>query len=295
MQRNYPLRNLNTWGVGGLCTIYDSPVTSEEACISVAAALKQDLGIYILGGGSNVLVSDDPIRSAVLHTQKLDFIKLISSGIDGGHVEIEAGAGVPVKKLLALAIDKEWTGLEFLTGIPGTLGGALWGNAGANGCGFGGLVKEISAIDWNARAVRFGEETLNWEYRACPLDEGKTALVTSCVISLRKASRKSIFKSIKNFAAMKKGQPLGRKTAGCVFKNPPGMSAGYLLDECGCKGMRIGGAVVSDSHANFIENERDALSRDIYKLCELCREKVLELRGVHLEYEIKFLGDFKKD
>lgn len=294
MQRDHPLRDLNTWGVGGICSTYDSPRTAEEASVSVAAALKQKLDLYVLGGGSNVLVSDDPIQSAVIHTQKLDHIKLRRPG-NGDTIEIEAAAGVPVKKLLALTINEGLGGLEFLTGIPGTLGGALWGNAGADGCGFSGLIKEVSAVDRNANVIRVGEDLFEWKYRKCPVDESIVALITSCVISLRTAPKEMIFKNIKRFAGMKRGQPLGRKTAGCVFKNPPGMSAGRLLDECRCKGMRVGGAVVSGSHANFIENDGDASSRDIYRLCELCRDMVLKLRGVDLEYEIKFLGNFKKD
>lgn len=248
----------------------------------------------MLGGGSNVLVSDGPIKAAVVHTEKLDFIKL-SRTENGESIDIEAGAGVPVKKLLALTIKEGLGGLEFLTGIPGTLGGALWGNAGADGHGFSGLIKEISAVGWNARTIRVGKDLFEWKYRSCPVDENIVALITSCVISLKTTPKEMIFKNVKRFAEMKKGQPLGRKTAGCVFKNPPGMSAGRLLDECGCKGMRAGGAVVSNSHANFIENDGDASSRDIYELCELCRKMVLKLHGVDLEYEIKFLGNFKKD
>jgi len=294
LQRDHPLKDLNTWGVGAACKTFDSPRTAEEASESVAAALNQDLRLYVLGGGSNVLVSDEPIKAAVVHTEKLDWIKLTRSG-NGESIEIEAGAGVPVKKLLALTIEERLGGLEFLTGIPGTMGGALWCNAVAGGCGFSGLIKEVSAVDWNARTIRFGEDLFEWRYRSCPVDENIVALITSCVISLKTTPKEIIFNNIKRFAGMKKGQPLGKKTAGCVFKNPPGMSAGLLLDECGCKGMRIGGAVVSGYHANFIENDGDASSRDIYKLCELCREMVLKLHGVNLEYEIKFLGNFKKD
>lgn len=293
MQRDHPLRDLNTWGVGGTCSTFDSPRTAEEASESVAAVLKQDLRLYVLGGGSNVLVSDGSIKASVIHTEKLDQISLRTAE-SGESIEIEAGAGVPVKKLLALSIDEGLGGLEFLTGIPGTLGGALWGNAGADGCGFSGLIKKAHAVDWNGRKIILGEDLFEWKYRSCPVNEKIVALITSCVISLKTTPKEMIFKNVKRFAGMKKGQPLGRKSAGCVFKNPPGMSAGRLLDECGCKGMRVGGAVVSASHANFILNDGDASSLDIYKLCELCRETVLKLHGVDLEYEIKFLGNFKK-
>ena len=111
----------------------------------------------MLGGGSNVLVSDGSIKASVIHTEKLDQIRLRTAE-SGESIEIEAGAGVPVKKLLALSIDEGLGGLEFLTGIPGTLGGALWGNAGADGCGFSGLIKKAHAVDWNGRKIILGED-----------------------------------------------------------------------------------------------------------------------------------------
>lgn len=274
--------------------MYDLPGTTEEASKFVAGALKQKLSLYVLGGGSNILVSDDPIDSAVIHTKRLNLMTLRRTK-DNESIEIEVEAGVPVKKLLAVSIKEGLTGLEFLTGIPGTLGGALWGNAGAHGCGFKGLIKELSVLDWNARTRRLGKDSLIWKYRTCPVDASSVALITSCVISLKTAPMEVIFKNIQRFASMKKGQPLGRKTAGCVFKNPPEMAAALLLDRCGCKGLRVGGAVVSESHANFIENEGNASSRDIYDLSELCRDMVMQMHNVDLEYEINFLGNFKKD
>ena len=294
MAKDHPLRDLNTWGVGGTCSTFDAPVTAEEASSCVAASLKEDLQLYVLGGGSNVLVSDGSIRAAVLHTGRLDAIK-IRGNSDGERVEIEAGAGVPVKRLLSIAVSEGLGGLEFLTGIPGTLGGAIWGNAGADGTGFSGLVMEAGAVSRDGLAIRLAGNDFHWKYRACPLDEDQVALIASCVISLKRESRADIFDKIKKFAVMKKGQPLGKKTAGCVFKNPEGTSAGLLLDRSGCKGLKIGGAVVSSSHANFIENEGNASSRDIFELCELCREMVYRDHGVYLEYEIKFLGSFEKD
>ena len=294
MLRDFPLRDLNTWGVGGTCIRYDSPKTSREAAESVAEAMKKEHKLFVIGGGSNVLISDGPIDAAFIHTEDLNSINPIRKEFDKT-IRIEVGAGVSVKKLLALSINEGYEGLEFLIGIPGTLGGALWGNAGASGYGFNGLIKEAEAVDRNGRSIKIGEEFFKWKYRSCPVDESNVALITSCVISLNSAPKEVIFSKIKNFASLKKDQPLGKKTAGCVFKNPPGMSAGRLLDECGCKGIRVGGAVVSNSHANFIENNGDASSQDIYELCELCREIVLKLCGVDLEYEIIFLGTFKKN
>ena len=294
MLRNFPLKDLNTWGVGGTCITYDLPRTAAEAVESVAEATRKGQSLFVIGGGSNVLISDVVVNAAVIHTEGLNSIKPSWKESDKT-IRIEVGAGVSVKRLLALSINEGYEGLEFLTGIPGTLGGALWGNAGAAGNGFNGLIKEADAVDWNGRSIKICEELFKWRYRSCPVDESVVALITSCVISLKPAPKEVIFSKIKKFASLKKDQPLGKKTAGCVFKNPPGMSAGRILDECGCKGIRVGGAVVSNSHANFIENDGNASSQDIYELCELCRKIVLKLCGVNLEYEIIFLGTFKKN
>ncbi len=293
MLKDYPLRELNTWGVGGTCSFYNTPATEREAASSIERQSKEGFPFYILGGGSNVLVSDGQIRALVIQTGMLDSIR-IKGDVGKNSVEVEAGAGVPVKKLLSLSIEAGLGGVEFLAGIPGSVGGAVWGNAGAAGIGFKDILSEVFAIDRNGHPLHLGEESLVWEYRKCPMDPSLAALVTSCVFTLKREDRGVIFEKIKKFAFLKKGQPLGKKTAGCVFKNPPGNSAGLLLDMSGCKGMRKGGAVVSASHANFIENDRNASSRDIFELSELCREMVLRDHGVKLEYEIKFLGSFEK-
>lgn len=289
MQRNYPLKELNTWNVGGSCREFAAPAALPEVRELLAARLADKDPLYILGGGSNVLIQDGLLDALVISTARLD--QLECRDINGEAV-IEAEAGLPVKRLLEFAVRNNLCGCEFLTGIPGTLGGALWGNAGAAGTGFAELADEVESIeaDGSVRAWRSSE--LNWKYRACPFDKGKTILITKARLKLRYAEPKTVIERIRFFSNLKKGQPIGRKTAGCVFKNPEGSSAGKLLDETGCKGMRIGGAIVSESHANFIENENGACARDIYELSEKCRERVFQARGIRLDYEIRFFGKF---
>lgn len=291
--KDHPLAGLNTWGVGGACRAYYRPRDLRDASASVISALKSGSGLYVLGGGSNVLVADGRVDASVVHTEGLDHIRVSRTRRDGAAV-VEAGAGVPVKKLLALSIEEGLGGLEFLTGIPGSLGGALWGNAGAGNAGFHGIIEEAEGIDPEGSPVTVTADSLVWSYRNCPFDRDRIMMLTSSRLRLRPSSRGDIFGSIRRYADMKKGQPLGMKTAGCVFKNPSGGSAGLLLDRSGCKGLRVGGAVVSCSHANFIINAGGASSDDIFRLCEICRGKVLDLHGVELEYEIKFLGFFEK-
>lgn len=289
MLRNYPLKELNTWNVGGSCREFSAPAALPEARELLAARLPDKDSLYILGGGSNVLVQDGLLNALVISTARLD--KLECRDINGEAV-IEAQAGLPVKRLLEFAVRNNLGGCEFLTGIPGTLGGALWGNAGAAGTGFAELADEVESIEADGSVRVWRSSELNWKYRTCPFDERQTILITRTRLKLRYAEPKSIIERIRFFSNLKKGQPIGRKTAGCVFKNPEGFSAGKLLDETGCKRMRIGGAVVSEHHANFIENENGARARDIYELAERCRERVLRARGIRLEYEIHFFGEF---
>jgi UDP-N-acetylmuramate dehydrogenase len=292
LKNNYPLKELNTWGVGGSCASYILPASLREVREAVLAAGEKNGPLYILGGGSNVLISDEPLNVTVLHTKDLNGISFIGKPSDD-MVQIEVEPGYPVKKLLAHAISMQLGGLEFLAGIPGTVGGALWGNAGACGEGFAPLVEFIETVDRHGDIKILPRESIEWHYRACPCDPENAVIITKCRLKLSRVKKEDIFRRIRYFAEAKKGQPLGRKTAGCVFKNPQGTaSAGKLLDDACCKGLRIGGAVVSQFHANFVENDGSATSQDIYGLCEICRERVLSQYGVNLEYEIKFLGSF---
>lgn len=289
MFENYPLKEANTWGVGGSCRLFAAPDTPESARDLLAGRLKGGEPFYILGGGSNVLIQDGLLDALVLGTERLTGFEAAEKG---GRVEITAGAGYPVKKLLEFAIRNRLGGFEFLTGIPGTLGGAIWGNAGAAGTGFAGLVSEAGTIEADGSVRKWKNTELDWRYRSCPFPGAGTALVTEVRLVADHAEPDAIVERIRFFAGLKKGQPIGKKTAGCIFKNPDGLAAGKLMDEAGCKGMRVGGAVVSGTHANFIENENNATARDIYELCEKCRELVLARQGVVLEYEIRFFGRF---
>lgn len=289
MIKNYPLKEANTWKVGGVCSMFAAPSAASGAMDVLADSLRNGYPFYILGGGSNVLIQDGLLDALVLSTKELTEFEPTEKG---GRIEIIAGAGYPVKKLFEYAIKNRLGGFEFLTGIPGTLGGAIWGNAGAAGAGFSGLVSEVETIEADGSIRVWKASELDWRYRSCPFRGAGTALITRVRLVADHAEPGAIVDRIRFFSALKKGQPIGKKTAGCIFKNPDGLAAGKLLDEAGCKGMRVGGAVVSGTHANFIENENNATARDIYELCEKCRKLVLARQGVVLEYEIRFFGRF---
>ena len=294
MQQRYPLKDLNTWRVGGSCELFCEPETATEACSAARECLAAGRELYILGGGSNVLIADGLLPAAVLCTGRLARASIERSVLADSY-KVTLGAGFSTRELLAFALENCFGGLEFLTGIPGTIGGALWGSAGADGESLGAIVTSVETLERDGSERTYGRDELNWLYRSCPLDADKTLLALSCTLELRESPREQMVERIRHFALLKKGQPLGRRTAGCVFKNPPGAAAGKMLDEAGCKGLRVGGAAVSQSHANFIENDGGALASDIYKLCELCRRRVEERYGVSLEYEIRFIGSFEEN
>ena len=294
MLTDHPLRDLNTWRVGGRCELFCEPAAPAEACEAARQCLQEGRSLYVLGGGSNVLVSDGRISGCVLCTDKLAAAAIARHPLNDEYT-VTVGAGFATKALLAFALENRFGGLEFLTGIPGTIGGALWGSAGADGESLGGIVDAVSVVCRDGSERTYCRNELKWAYRSCPLDENEVMLALSCTLKLKETRRDEMLKRIAHFASLKKGQPLGKKTAGCVFKNPPCQAAGKLLDDAGCKGLRVGGAVVSPSHANFIENDGNATAADIHRLCEMCRRRVLEQYGIGLEYEIRFIGSFEEN
>lgn len=287
--KNYPLRELNTWGSGGRCLWLAAPRSADEAAAFARSGMAGGGAAYVLGGGSNVLVQDGLLEAGVVLCARMTGIKLTEAR---GFAEAEIEAGYPVKKLLALAVEKNFGGLEFLAGIPGTVGGALCGNAGAGGVSFAPLVERIETVSENGEVRLWDAGELSWNYRASPWGSEGPFMITRAFMRLPLSSKDNIIKNIRHYASLKKGQPIGAKTAGCVFKNPPQVPAGLLLDKCGCKGLAVGGAAVSQHHANFIENRGGASSSEIFSLAEKCRARVFGEFGIKLEYEIKFFGAF---
>lgn len=285
---NCSLKELNTWQCGGRCLWLAAPASASEALTLIEKARDSATALYVLGGGSNVLVQEGLLNAGVISAAAMDSFAVRE---EGGAAYLEAGAGLPVKKILALALENGWGALSFLAGIPGTVGGALYGNAGAAGESFAPLVEWVETVSRQGKKRRWLREELLWQYRASPWAE-PPLLITKALFRLPYESKYNIIKNIRHFAELKKGQPIGAKTAGCVFKNPPGAAAGKLLDSCGCKELALGGARVSPRHANFIENCGGARAEDIYNLTKICRTRVYEEFGIRLEYEIKFLGAF---
>jgi UDP-N-acetylmuramate dehydrogenase len=280
------LSSISTLGVGGRADFFVEPSKKEEICSLFCLRASLGFPLYILGGGTNVLFADGKLEGVLLSTRRMTAHRWVSGE---SHVMLEAEGGY----LLSLAVNgaarEGLSGMEFALGIPGTLGGAVAGNAGTAGRSVGELLEEFMTVenDGSLKEWRRGEFDCDYRYFS-PAAPNRLILV--CRLRFERADRAQIDRTMKEFRRIRSFQPRGTRSAGCAFKNPPGDSAGRLLDVCGCKGLKIGGAVVSEAHANFILNEENATADDILRLMVLCRDIVFQKAGVRLEPEINLMG-----
>ena len=281
-----PLAPLVTWGVGGAARIMFVPRTEEELSRALSWTYANGAGFFVLGGGSNVLISDAAFEVPVINTARMSAITVRESG-DTAY--IDCLAGTPMKEVLAFSLKNGWSGLECAAGIPGTVGGAVAGNAGSKTGSVGSSVERIVTLEHDGSRAEWSGHGIEWGYRSCPLFEGEKRIAQSVTFRTKRSSGDEVARLAAETMRGRKYQPVSAKTAGCVFKNPPGGSAGKLLDESGCKGISVGGARVSEVHANFIENHSGS-ALDILSLALLCRNKVLARFGTYLEFEVKLAG-----
>ncbi len=279
IKEHWPLSPLCTLGVGGDAEVFIAPVSIEQMKLVYHAVMSEGCPVYILGGGSNVIFPDGLVHGVVISTMNLNSIEWRTPFT----ADIDAGFKLPL--LLKELREKNLGGLEFAAGIPGTLGGAIAGNAGAGGHGVCELIDYVLTLEPDGEIITRNNNMIDYSYRHCSLADEKR-IILSARMTFRAAQPKDreIFE---NFMMMRANQPHGHKNAGCTFKNPEGISAGKLLDECGCKNLSAGDAIVSERHANFILNRGHASSSDVIKLIELCAQRVYDSTGIKLEPEIK--------
>ena len=287
ISKNTPVAPLTTWGVGGSVAVMITPRDRAELISSVRWLYSEESSFCVLGGGSNVLVADGLIDTPILHTSELNGIE---TSIKDGYVYLCCGTGVLLKTLFAVAISSGWSGLEFAAGIPGTVGGAVAGNAGTAHGSISSVIDEIETVREDGSVSKWSSSDVKWGYRKCSLVEDNRSIISSVTLKLKLSDRNSVAAMAKLSAGSRRTQPIGVKTAGCVFKNTPHESAGKLLDDSGCKGLSVGGARVSQKHANFIENYSNSKASDIVELMMLCRERVRNKFNISLQLEIKQLG-----
>jgi UDP-N-acetylmuramate dehydrogenase len=279
-----PLARFTTFGVGGPAEILAHPRSPEELAALVRRAHKTGMPLRVLGAGSNVLVADEGVRGMVVRLAAPPFKELALVGEEIVH----CGGGSRLSRVVKALADWGLTGAEGLAGIPGTVGGALVMNAGTSAGEIGPLVRRVWALEPDGSAVSLAPSDCRFEYRSSALG-GKLILGAELLLSSGEAS--AIRARLDELHAKRKGsQPRGVRTAGCVFKNPPGERAGALLDESGLKGFTKGCARVSPVHANFIEAESEARAADVKALIDEMRRRVREERGIELELELGLWG-----
>ena len=272
-----------TLAVGGPCDlmVWISEIPALARVIEVAKV--EGLPFMVLGSGSNILVRDGGVEGMVLRLTG-DFAKL---EVDSG--KISAGAGAVLSNVVSAATAAGIGGFEFLSGIPGTVGGAVAGNAGSADDWISQRLVELRVLDEAREERTVAASTIEFGYRTAAIPAGH--IVTGALMKGFSTDVESVRHMVEErLEARRLAQPVGEKTAGCVFKNPACGPAGKLIDEAGLKGMKIGGARVSTVHANYLINTGEATAREMQELIQVVRTRVKESYGVDLELEIKTIG-----
>ncbi|MDD4908096.1 MAG: UDP-N-acetylmuramate dehydrogenase [Candidatus Omnitrophica bacterium] len=280
IRRNEPLSRHTTFGIGARASFFIEPEDASDLIGLISALKREKLPIRLIGSGSNLLVKDKKLDCAVIKLSSPFFRKIRSEGNI-----LEAGGGAALPALLKYASVHGLAGLEFLAGIPGTVGAGLVMNAGIPGEEIGGVVLDAEVMDHRGRIRRLEKNDMGLAYRKSGLDK---YIVISARFKLKPDKKPAIQKRINGLLKKRLDtQDHSCRSAGCAFKNPAGASAGKLIDACGLKGARIGGAYVSDKHANFIINKGDARAADVLELMKLIQKKVKNKFKIELEPEIK--------
>jgi UDP-N-acetylmuramate dehydrogenase len=280
VETDYPLAKRTWYGLGGPADYFIRPQTIEQLKEVVKRCNENELRIYVMGFGSNLLIGDDGLRAAVIKLESEQFAQ-----IEYDAQQVTAGAGAELSRLVLTCVEKGLSGVEALTGIPGSVGGAVKMNAGGNFGDFGSAVESVTLMDSAGKVYEKSKPELEFDYRKTNIT---AKFVLSSRLSLNKSDPEQIMRTVKEIWIHKKNnQPLNTKNSGCIFKNPPGASAGALIDRASLKGLQIGGAAVSEKHANFIIAQEGCSSRDVTRLIEAIKQRVKEQFDVELELEIE--------
>ncbi|MFL2645876.1 MAG: UDP-N-acetylmuramate dehydrogenase [Dehalococcoidia bacterium] len=269
---------------GGSALFFAEPKDSSELSQIIEWAYSKELPVKVIGGGSNLLVSDEGINGLVLS------LKYACREMNFTGKQVTVGAGVMLPALSKAAAKENFGGLEFAIGIPGTVGGALCNNAGiADGQNFGALVEEITVLQ-KTTISKISKSELQFNYRSSNIKNH--AIILSAILNLQ--FRKKIeceLEMRKLLEHRQKTQPTSSRNAGSMFKNPTNQYAGALIEKSGCKGLSVGNASVSRLHANFIVHNGEASTEEIIQLMEMVSQKVFEYCGIQLEPEVEWWGD----
>lgn len=285
VKENTPMSDYTSFKTGGNARLIISPNSVDNLCEIIKYCKSLDVSPIVIGNGSNTIVSDAGLDNVVIHIDEgFKHIEYCGGGI------IKCGAGVSLKQLCMFALEYELTGLEFAYGIPGSVGGAAFMNAGAYGGEMKDVVMLCNHVTTDGEKNSITIDSLDYGYRKSVYTKNN-CIITSVVFKLEKGNPDAIkYKMDSLMDRRKTKQPLEYPSAGSVFKRPEGYFAGTLIQECGLKGKTIGGAQVSEKHAGFIINVGNATTKDITDLIEYVQSTVKEQKGVLLEKEVKVIG-----
>ncbi|GLI53279.1 UDP-N-acetylmuramate dehydrogenase [Thermodesulfovibrio yellowstonii] len=273
------LAKYTTLRIGGYADFVVFP--DEDSVLKLLEIIRHEgTAYYVIGGGSNLVVHDEGFKGVIINTKQMKRINL-----EG--FTIRTSAGVMLPRLLAFVLKRKLSGIEGLIGIPGTVGGAIKGNAGSFGYEISDCLAEVEIITDKLETKILKKQDITFQYRSSNLVE--TWLIKSATFSLKEDDGEA-FNRMKQFLQRKKQtQPLREYSAGCVFKNPEGQSAGYLIEKAGLKGFRVGDILISHLHANYFINVGKGKANDFLKLMDIVKEKVFKLFSIELVPEIKIL------
>ena len=283
---NAPLAPFTWFRVGGPAELLFQPADADDLALFLQR-LSPEIPVTVVGVGSNLLVRDAGVDGVVIRLSAKGF----GHAVREGGTLIRAGAALPDKRLAAFALEEGIGGFAFYHGIPGTIGGALRMNAGANGAETRERLVEAHAVDRSGRRVVLTNAEMGFTYRHAGAPED--LIFTEAVFegpNSDQASIKAAMDAVQHHRETV--QPIREKTGGSTFTNPPGTSAWKLVDAAGCRGLKVGGAMVSKMHCNFLINTGEATATDLELLGETVRARVLESSGIRLEWEIKRIGNF---
>lgn len=283
-EREVSMKNYTSFKVGGPAELFLSPEDAGQTAKLVRFCEKEEIPVFVLGKGSNLLVSDRGIKGAVIYTGKQCGISLVDENT------VRAQSGASLAQLCTFALENSLSGLEFAYGIPGTVGGAVFMNAGA----YGGEMKDVllnsEYVSTDGTSGELDNEAMELSYRHSAY-ENSNLVITAASVRLAPADRNEIKSTMNDILARRKEkQPLEYPSAGSTFKRPEGNFAGALIERCGLKGVSVGGAQVSEKHAGFIINRGGATAADILSLIKHVQARVKAQTGVSLETEIRLIG-----
>lgn len=288
---NAPMKDYTSLRVGGSADVMAFPVDEDDLVGILRFADAKGFPVFITGAGTNLLVRDKGIRGVVVNTNQ-GF-----KGISWNEDRVSAGAGVRLVELINMCKERGFSGLEWAIGIPGTLGGAVVMNAGAYSMEMKDVVEGVDGVDTTGGRRSFNKEAIGFRYRGCTLPGD--IIITKVHMRFKGDSPRVIEERMRQWRERRAStQQVLLPNAGCIFKNPEprsvggeGLPAGRLIEEVGLKGMRVGDAMVSPVHANYIVNMGNATARDVLTLIALMRDKVYQEKGILLEPEVKVVGE----